>query len=101
MNGSSLTPAGSSRRWRRIRALVLERDRHSCRFIVDEATGRECGAFATHVHHVDGRANGAGDDPARLAAACAPHNLAQGATPGLVARTPTTPRHKAPTRWSW
>lgn len=101
MSGSSLTARGSTRRWRRIRRLVLERDRYACRFVVDEETGRTCGAFASHVHHVDGRANGADDNPDRLAAACGPHNLAQGSTPGLVARTPNTPRRKAPTRWSW
>lgn len=97
---SSLKSTGSTRRWRRIRALVLTRDAFACRFILED--GRACGAYATHVHHIDGRAHGAGDDPARLAAACARHNLEKGPEPGLEAKQPTTAgKHRRPTRWSW
>lgn len=102
---SALTSRGSTRAWRRLRALRLELDGHTCRFF-DPATGRECGAFATHVHHVAGRAAaeeqlGAGVDALELlASACARHNLAKGAEPGLEIPTPAADRRK-PNRWDW
>lgn len=89
---SALKPAGSTRRWRRIRAYVLERDAFACRFVVPDRPGGICGAYATHVHHVDPRATGGTDDPAKLAAACSDHNLAKGSEPGL------DPREAAPRR---
>lgn len=100
---SALTARGSTRRWRRIRAYVLERDAFACRFVLDEETGERCGAYADHVHHIDPRArdDGSGmvDDPAKLAAACARHNLENGSTGGLVA----APRDTRPARpdWKW
>ena len=98
---SSLTPRGSTRRWRRIRAWVLERDGYACRFVTDESTGARCGAYATHVHHVEPRATAAAgamvDDPAKLAAACAAHNLEHGTTGGLIAG----PRPSRQPDWSW
>lgn len=102
---SALRPGGSTRRWRKIRAYVLERDAFACRFIDDDRPGGICGRYATHVHHVDPRAAGGTDDPAKLAAACAEHNLSQGATPGLVPARSTSrprpgPRRTTPT-WSW
>lgn len=67
--GSALKAAGSTRRWRKIRAAVLRRDGHRCRY---------CGAPATHVDHVDPRKRGGDDDPANLRAACAQCNLSKG-----------------------
>lgn len=64
---------GSTRRWRRIRAAVLERDRHRCRVRLASV----CIGVATHVHHTRGR-RVTGDDPRFLVAACEPCNLAIG-----------------------
>lgn len=61
--------AGSSRRWRRIRAEVLARDGHRCRLRIP---GR-CTTRATTVHHTQGRAV-TGDNPQHLIAACSPCN---------------------------
>lgn len=100
---SSLTPAGSTRRWRRIRAFVLERDAFACRFVDETRPGGICGRYATHVHHIDPRGRGGTDDPRKLAAACAEHNLAKGSEPGLEPRTATAPR-RTPGRastWKW
>jgi hypothetical protein len=100
---SSLRPAGSTRRWRRLRVLVLHRDGFRCQLWVDSATGqhvddelaaelfspRRCGEYAEHVDHVIGRryADAAGmvtrpdgsrvhvDAPSNLRASCAAGNL--------------------------
>lgn len=102
---SSLRPGGSTRRWRKIRAYVLERDAFACRFLDPDRPGGICGRYATHVHHTDPRAAGGDDDPAKLAAACATHNLSKGADPGLEPRrADTTPRRlsrRSTPTWSW
>ena len=94
---SALTARGSTRRWRRLRAYVLERDAFACRFLED---GRPCGRYATHVHHIDPRSAGGSDDPSKLAAACAEHNLAMGDRPGLELPPRRTPQPRR-TDWSW
>jgi 5-methylcytosine-specific restriction endonuclease McrA len=76
---------GSTRAWRRTRALVLARDAHTCQL---QLPG--CAHRATHAHHLDGKAMG--DDPSRIVAACAPCNLKVGEPTG---DPPITPR----TRW--
>lgn len=63
---------GSTRRWRRLRALVLVRDGYRCRLRLDVCTG-----LATCVHHTAGRSV-TGDDPTYLVASCAPCNLKLG-----------------------
>lgn len=103
---SALKSTGSTRRWRRIRAFVLERDAFACRFLDPDRPGGICGAYATHVHHIDPRAAGGTDDPRQLAAACAAHNLSKGAEPGLEPRQPALPPRRSPGRrptphWSW
>lgn len=103
---SALSPRGSTRAWRRIRLLVLERDAFACRFTDPDRPGGICGAYANHVHHIDPRAAGGTDDPRLLAAACAKHNLGKGAQPGLdpretaPRRAPWTGRKPRP-EWSW
>lgn len=72
-----LRPAGSTRAWRRLRRLVLERDRYRCQLPAED--GATCGAYATHVDHVVPRAAGGSDHPSNLRAACARHNLKRGA----------------------
>lgn len=64
--------AGSTRAWRRTRALVLARDNHRCRLRLDG-----CTTIARHVHHTKPREL-AGDDPAHLVAACEHCNLQVG-----------------------
>lgn len=98
---SALTAAGSTARWRRIRAPVLERDSWRCRFVdpdrswvlapctttVIDAYGIEqygqppqiCGRGATTVHHIRSRAHGGSDQMSNLVAACAPCNQRAGA----------------------
>lgn len=63
---------GSSRAWRRVRALVLARDGHRCMLKLDG-----CTTVATHAHHVQAREL-VGDDPAHLLASCAHCNLKLG-----------------------
>lgn len=55
---------GSSRAWRRTRALVLQRDGYRCQLKLDGCTGR-----GEHVHHTMPREI-VGDDVAHLVAAC-------------------------------
>ena len=52
-------PNGSTRAWRKTRALVLERDGHICQLQIPEV----CLGTATHVHHIQDR-DIVGDDPA-------------------------------------
>lgn len=64
---------GSTRAWRRVRALVLARDGYRCRLaITGVCTGR-----ATCVHHTRGKRI-TGDDPTYLVAACKGCNLKVG-----------------------
>jgi 5-methylcytosine-specific restriction endonuclease McrA len=58
-------------RWRKVRAIVLERDRHVCHW---------CAGRATTVDHlVERDAGGAVFDPANLVAACVRCNSERGA----------------------
>jgi len=77
---------GSTRAWRRTRALVLARDGHRCQLKLPG-----CTTTATHVHHVLGKAHG--DDPAQLLAACAHCNLSTGDPSGH------DPQPQPRTRW--
>jgi len=79
---------GSTRAWRRTRALVLRRDGWEC-----QLRRPGCTALATHVHHVHGRTT-TGDDPTHLVAACAHCNLSI----GDPTRTPD-PAPRPRTRW--
>lgn len=71
--------AGSSRRWRRVRAAVLARDGYRCRIALPgvwrtrDGQLRRCAGVADCVHHRDGKKYG--DSPHRLVAACTPCNL--------------------------
>lgn len=68
--GSLLTPRGSTRGWRRVRALVLARDGRVCRY---------CGGYAGTVDHVVPRALGGSDASSNLVAACRTCNRRKGA----------------------
>lgn len=63
---------GSTRAWRRVRALVLLRDGYRCRLALPGCTGE-----ATDAHHTLGRAV-TGDDPRWVVAACHRCNLKMG-----------------------
>lgn len=64
---------GSTRAWRRVRALVLARDGRVCRM------DPECHAPATTVDHVVPLSQGGAFlDPANLRAACPAHNSSAG-----------------------
>jgi len=62
---------GSTTRWRRLRAYVLERDRYLCRI----GTARVCTRVATCVDHIIPKELGGPDHESNLRAACAPCNL--------------------------
>jgi 5-methylcytosine-specific restriction enzyme A len=79
--GSALTSRGSTRRWRKLRAAVLARDRGICHL---------CGhAGARTVDHLVPRAHGGDDGMANLAAAHGRCNEERGAR---VAGQPVTSR---------
>ena len=67
-----LTNAGSTYRWRKLRAAILHRDRGVCAY---------CGDRATTVDHIKARSQGGTDSPQNLVAACQPCNRAKGAKP--------------------
>lgn len=88
---------GSSREWRRLRRLVLDRDGHHCQKPVE--FGEVCGQPATTVGHIDALADGGVKlaDPSRLRAECASHNYGDGAR-----RTNAQRQASVPARgWSW
>ncbi len=65
---------GSTRAWRRVRQLVLERDGQVCQW---------CGGHATEADHLIPRGRGGSDDLANLVAACGDCNRWRGATPAV------------------
>lgn len=79
---------GSTRRWRRLRLQVLDRDRYQCQLALPGV----CTSKATHVHHLVGKRYG--DHPSLLVAACQACNLKT----GNPERT-TDPKPKPMTRW--
>ena len=90
---SALRDAGSTRSWRRLRALVLDRDAHRCTLPL--ASGQLCGAFATHVDHVVPRSKGGSDALSNLRAACRPCNLRRGDRQDIPDAQPVH------TTWRW
>lgn len=94
---SILRAAGSTRAWRRVRLLVLERDGWRCQLPADDGAGL-CLAWASHVDHITARAHGGTDEPANLRAACARHNLARGTGDRAPATPPPQPFRGA---WEW
>lgn len=100
---------GSTRRWRRIRRAVLERDGCRCRAHDDgwcdqaqgehTCTGRAdlSGPHAGHAHHTLGRAI-TGDDPRHIVAACEPCNLHIGEPTVATATDP--PSEFNPAEWT-
>lgn len=87
---SALRPAGSTRRWRRLRRYVLDRDGWRCQVLVDPA-----GAVVEAERPASPPAGP--DDPTWLRATCPRHNLQRGA-----ALTDARPNRTTPTtRWDW
>lgn len=78
--------SGSTTRWRRVRAAVLERDQHRCQLRIQGV----CTTTADQVHHLVSRAT-AGDDPRYLVAACRACNLKVG--------EPGQQQHKRVSSW--
>ena len=60
---------GSTRRWRRLRTLVLARDGHRCAL---------CGGYGNDIGHIRPRALGGPDVPANLRVECATCNRTEG-----------------------
>ena len=83
---------GSTRRWRRIRAAVLEQNERDHDGVCQVAIAGVCTGVADTVHHTMGRAV-TGDDPKYLAAACTACNLHIG-EPGSG-----SPRPKRVSKW--
>lgn len=99
---------GSTSAWRRLRAIILDRDQHRCQVPVNKGlTGYQpCGERATHVDHITPKSLGGQDVPANLRAACASCNLSRGArTDDQPSRTVRIPRQRArhakPGPWTW
>lgn len=89
---SALRPAGSTRRWRRIRAYVLQRDGYACQVLLDDA-----GAVVESPRPDTPPAGP--DDPAWLRATCPPHNLTRGAS--TTDARPARRSSDRPTDWNW
>lgn len=77
---------GSTRQWRKVRAVVLDRDGHVCKLGLPGCLGR-----ASEAHHVRGWAYG--DDPEHIVASCGPCNRRIGEP------NKTDPRPRPKTRW--
>jgi len=87
-----MSRGGSTRRWRGVRAQVLDRDGGLCRVRLPHC----CTIEGTEAHHLIPVARGGEDELENLVACCKPCNLAVGdKTPGEVASTffggPRTP----------
>jgi 5-methylcytosine-specific restriction protein A len=66
---SALRPAGSTRKWRKIRMQILQRDKYMCQYCRKRR--------ATHVDHVKPRSRGGLDGDKNLVASCQKCNLAK------------------------
>ncbi len=66
---------GSTRRWRKLRKEILERDEYKCMY---------CGDRANQVDHVTPIESGGDDQPSNLVAACQACNLRKGTKPARV-----------------
>jgi len=116
---SALRRTGSTRRWRRIRLVILGRDSSTCQ--VPAASGpppgvgswahvrnyaHVCGRYATHVDHAEdaraGQHPDAPDDLDDLRALCSDHNLTKGRRPASEFDNQAEgTRAPAPIRWEW
>jgi hypothetical protein len=83
---------GSTSRWRKIRAAVLNENAQHNAGRCTLAIPGVCTGTASCVHHVHGR-DVTGDDPRYLAAVCTPCNLHVGRP------RPSDPRPKGGTQW--
>lgn len=115
---SALTARGSTRRWRRIRVLVLGRDSSTCQVPGKDgpppgpgswaqARGHRhvCGRYATHVDHAEATRRNmrpdAVDNLDDLRATCAAHNLSKGAKSAAEFDNQAATPAAALTRWEW
>jgi 5-methylcytosine-specific restriction endonuclease McrA len=78
----------STRAWRKVRELVLQRDGYLCQVRLPGVCTTDAPLVGGHVHHIAGRRTGL--DPAYLVAACRSCNLSIG-EPGR-ADPPPRPR---------
>lgn len=94
---SALKPTGSTRRWRRIRRYVLDRDGWACQVLVDADpwTGEQ--RVVDSPRPTEPPAGP--DDPAWLRATCPAHNLQRG--PALTDARPTQDSRQSAGRWDW
>jgi 5-methylcytosine-specific restriction endonuclease McrA len=98
MAGSQRWAKGSTTQWRRVRALVLDRDGWRCQiklpgeWVTRHGQARRCLGRATQAHHTRPR-EVVGDDPRYLVAACAPCNRRVGDP------TAGDPAHRSMTQW--
>jgi 5-methylcytosine-specific restriction endonuclease McrA len=90
---SAVSDAGSTTRWRRTRAVVLDRDRRRCQ--VPMPDGGVCGEYADTAGHIVPRVQGGTDALTNLRAECRAHNFSAGAALSNRARPPP----RAPSRW--
>lgn len=87
---------GSTRAWRKLRLLVLNRDGWRCQLQLPAwgpGPNQRCQTTADCAHHTRGRTT-TGDDPRYLVAACTPCNLKAG---DPTRDTEPTPQPR--TRW--
>lgn len=119
---SALRAGGSTRAWRRLRAVVLDRDSGRCQcpprpelgelpasahvptgswwqLYGPPAPALPCGRPANHADHVVSRHTGGTDDLRNLRAACALHNLSRGAAAGDDLAP--APRRRSTPTWEW
>ena len=82
MARSALRSTGSTDRWRKIRAKILQRDQYVCQY---------CGQDATTVDHIIPRSKGGNDLPDNLIAACNRCNYSKGGRFFVSRPTPPTP----------
>lgn len=110
---------GSTRRWRRVRALILGRDATACQvprpggppptpgsWAHTRGVDAICGRLATHVDHAEepreGRPLDQVGDLDDLRATCSDHNLRKGNRPASeFDHQADAPAASAATRWEW
>lgn len=92
---SELSGNGGTRRWRRIRAIILSRDRFQCQVPLPD--GRLCLEPATVCGHILARIDGGDDHPSNLRAECLHHSTSGGGQIAMQrSRNPHAWRYSTP-----
>ena len=84
---------GSTRTWRQLRLVFLERDHYRCQAPMWDGAP-SCGRYADTAGHIVAKVHGGQDTPTNLRAECRAHNYSEGGKLAHAVRATIR-------RWTW